>query len=278
MMWVARFCRIPVVINVMHEIRTMASINRKLLIASLARKNILFAGVSNAVRDDMRKSLSFIPKERIVTLYNVMDMDLTEPQLLTKEEARAALHLSKDAFVFACIARLARNKDHKSMIEAFAQIKPHCPQAKLILIGDGELETTLKQQVQACGLTNDIIFTGFVAGAQRYMKAFDCFVLSSIHEAFGRVLIEAMLAKLPIIATRVNGIPEVVSNAGILIEPKDSAALAKNMQHLYGLTQEERASMGQFAYHHVQQHFSIPVFQKHFWQAVHDNAVYSIAQ
>ena len=83
-----------------------------------------------------------------------------------------------------------------------------------------------------------------MTGGYRYMQAFDCFILSSIQEAFGRVLLEAMIAKLPIIATRVHGIPEVVGEAGILIKPGDTAAFTNAMKQVYVLSEQERREQG----------------------------------
>lgn len=265
MMWVAQFCKIPALFFVMHELRTMSAISRKLVIAALSRKNMIFAGVSNAVRDDMRKDLSFISNDRIITLYNVIDVDLVEPQLLSREDARKALGLSEHDFIFGNLARLVPNKDQKSLIDAFSSIKPECPNTKLIILGTGLLEDELKQQVQAKQLDNDVIFTGFVSNGFRYMKAFDCFVLSSTQEAFGRVLIEAMIAKIPIIATRVNGIPEVMGNVGTLVNPRDSAMFAQAMKNVYNTTASARHEIGNECYQHAVEHFSIPTFYKQFW-------------
>ncbi|MBV9575727.1 MAG: glycosyltransferase, partial [Gammaproteobacteria bacterium] len=267
MLWVAQFCKIPLIINVMHELKALASLHRRGLIRFLARKNVLFAGVSNAVRDDMRKSLHSFPSERVITLYNTIDIHATEPLLLSRENARKALNLPQEAIVFGNIARLAHNKDQKSLLQAFSQIKTQCPAAKLVLIGDGKLEQTLKQQAEAYGLQQDILFTGFLPNGVRYMRAFDCFVLSSIQEAFGRVLIEAMIAKCPIIATRVNGIPEVMGETGLLVAPHEPSELAAALQHIYSLSAAQRENMGQIAYQRVTQHFSIPVFEQQFWQA-----------
>ena len=266
MMWVAQFYKIPALIFVMHELRTMSSLNRQLFIACLARKNMVYAGVSNAVRDDMRKNLWGIPKERITTLYNMIDVDTTEPALLPRDEARKALGFTDNDFVFGNIARLAPNKDQESLIHAFSLIKPYCPNIKLIIIGDGELESRLKEKVQAYGLSEDIIFTGFLSGGFRYMKAFDCFTLSSIQEAFGRVLLEAMISKLPIITTRVHGIPEVVGDTGVLIKAKDAVAFASAMKQIYTLSPEERHQLGEKAYQRATTHFSIPKFNEQFWQ------------
>lgn len=266
MMAVNQFCRIPALICVMHELKTMTSIGRQAIVRFLARQNTIFAGVSNAVRDDLRKSLSFMPAERVVTLYNCIDIEMTEPKLLSRTEAREALKLPADAFVFGTIGRLAVNKDQTSLIHAYSLIKPYCPNSKLIIIGDGTLEEQLKQQVRASNLINDVIFTGFLPNGFQYMKAFDSFVLPSIQEAFGRVLIEAMIAKLPIIASAVNGIPEVVADAGVLAKPKDPIGLAHEMKTLYQMTPTDRGKMGDKAYHHVASHYAIAAFEKQFWQ------------
>jgi len=266
MMWVSTFCKIPLLISVMHELHTMTSLHRQLLIACLARKNMVFAGVSNAVRDDMRKNLWCLPKDRIVTLYNTIDVDLTEPQLLSRDEARETLRLPADAFIFGTIGRLVHNKDQQSLIHAFSRIKPYCKKAKLIIIGSGHLESPLKQQAASYNLSDEIIFTGFLSSGFRYMKAFDCFVLPSIQEAFGRVLLEAMIAKLPIIATCVHGIPEVVADIGTLIKPRDVAGIALAMQKIYALPPEDREKSGDKAYQHALNNFSIPTFHEQFWQ------------
>lgn len=266
MMWVAKFYKIPLVISVMHELRTMTSMGRKLLIAGIASKNVSFAGVSNAVRDDMRKSLWFIPKNRIVTLYNMIDVEMSEPQLFSRIEAREQLQLAQDDFIFGNLGRLVKNKDHVTLIKAFAEIKPHCANAKLLILGSGELESSLKQLVDSLNLGNDVIFTGFIKNGFRYMKAFDCFVLSSIQEAFGRVLLEAMIAKLPVIATRVHGIPEVMGNMGQLIEARDIEGLGKAMQDVYGSSADIRAKQGENAYQYVVNTYSIPVFREQFWR------------
>jgi glycosyltransferase involved in cell wall biosynthesis len=250
----------------MHELDTMSSIGRRAIIACLARKNMIFAGVSNAVRDDMRKDLWFIPKERIVTLYNCIDIDAAEPALLTRSEARRQLGLSDHDFIIGNIARLAPNKDHESLIQAFALLQKECAHAKLVIIGDGELEQPLTALVKSLSLESSVIFTGFLPNGFRYMPAFDCFALSSTQEAFGRVLIEAMIAKLPIVATRVHGIPEVLGDIGVMIQPRDVHNLAITFKHIYALEPEERKQFGHLAYQHVTKHFSIPSFQHVFWK------------
>lgn len=266
MLWVAQFLKIPAIFFVMHELGTMRSRARQFLLAALRRKNMIFAGVSDSVRDDMRKDLWGIPNERITTLYNMVDFDLFEPQLLSRAGAREALHLPHSAFLFGNIGRLVVNKDHHSLILAFAKIQPFCLDAKLVIIGSGELEPMLRAQVNAMGLNDAVIFTGFVSGAFRYMKALDCFLLTSVQEAFGRVLLEAMIAKVPIIASQTHGIPEVIGGVGTLVSPKNSLGFAQAMQRCYEASHEERARQGQACYEHALSNFSIPKFHEQFWQ------------
>lgn len=266
MLWVGMMHRIPALICVMHELGTMSSFGRKLLMGALWRKTVYFAGVSNAVRDDLRRALLRIPEQNIVTLYNVIDADLTEPEIMPRQEARAALNLAEDDFVFGNIGRLARNKDQTTLIHAFTLIKPYCPKAKLIIMGDGDLEPRLVQQIQDNGLSESVVLTGFMPNAVRYIRAFDCFVLSSIQEAFGRVLIEAMLARCPIIATAVNGVPEVMGNTGTLIPARDATVMAKELKQIYDATPAKREAIADLAYQHMQANFSIPAFQRQFWQ------------
>jgi glycosyltransferase involved in cell wall biosynthesis len=260
MLWVAKFCQIPQLISVMHELGTLRHIMRRLLIALLAPKNMIISGVSNAVRNDLRQDIWGIPPGRVLTLYNMIDVDHMLLHLYERAEARAKLGLLENAFIFGNLGRLAVNKDQKTLIEAFARIKLLCPDAKLAILGDGQLESQLKQQVIDLSLTSDVIFLGFVKDGSFYMKAFDAYVSSSIQEAFGRVLLEAMVAKVPTIATRVHGMPEVLGDTGVIVEPRQPEQLAQAMMNAYQLSAAERMEWGEKEFRRVTQEFSIPRF------------------
>ncbi|HSW69850.1 MAG TPA: glycosyltransferase [Gammaproteobacteria bacterium] len=261
MLWVAQFCQIPVSIFVLHAMKTMNFLNRKLLIAALARKNMYFAGVSNAVRDDLRKHLWRIPKERIITLYNCIDTMQSEKNLMLRTQARKKLNIPENALVMGTIGRLAPEKDQKNIIYAFARTKQQFFHAKLLIIGDGPLEKNLKALTEKLNLQNDVIFTGFIPEAQRYLKAFDIFILASTKEAFGRVLLEAMIAKVPVIGTRINGIPEVIGNAGLIVEARDANQLALGMIQIA----KQNSDWGEKGYERVKTTFSTDKFNEDFW-------------
>jgi glycosyltransferase involved in cell wall biosynthesis len=265
MLIIAQFCRFQVLLFVMHAFGTMTSLSRRILIALLVKKNMLFAAVSSAARDDMRKDMLGIDKERIITLYNIIDHALFEKQILSRAQARQELQLLEKTFIFGHIGRLVIEKDQASLIRAFSLIKPQCPNAKLVIIGDGKIEHELRQLTEELQLSQDIIFTGFIADGFRYMKAFDTFVLTSTEEAFGRVSLEAMVAKIPLIATNISGIPEVVGDSGFLVEPAAPQKLAAAMLRVYEFSQTERDSWGEKGYQNMLRHFSIEPFSHFFW-------------
>ncbi len=266
MLFISKICRIPALFFVMSDMKTFRSIRRKLTFALFAGKNITLAGVSNSVRDDIRKDTFLIPKERIITLYNMMDVEETLPLMIPREDARKELGVSSNDFVFGILARLAEAKDHHTLIKGFALAKPYCPNAKLVIMGDGVLKEKIQHQIESLHLQNDVVLTGYLDNAPYLLQAFDVFVLTSIREAFGRVLLESMIAKVPIIATNTNGIPEVLGDTGCLIEAKNPEALAMMMKKFYDMPKENLVQEGEKAYQRLIDHFStIPSFKKTFF-------------
>jgi glycosyltransferase involved in cell wall biosynthesis len=266
MLLISKFHKIPALFSVMHELGTIKNLARKIFFALFAPKNMIFAGVSDAVRNDMRRDIWRVPQAQVVTLHNHIDIKSTESQQLSRHDARQALHLSADAFIFGQLGRLVKNKDQSTLIKAFALIKSQCPNAKLVIAGRGQLENTLKQLIRTLGLQNDVILTGFVEKGFQYLKAFDVYISSSVQEAFGRVLLEAMIARIPIIATQVDGVPEVIGDAGVLIAAKNPEALATVMLKAYQTAREELELSGKKAYERALNCFSVQQFNENFWR------------
>lgn len=267
LLFVARFCQIKHLIFVMHELHTFKARGRQWLFSRLFKSNMFLAGVSHAVRDDLRKSLPNIPTKQIQTLYNALAIDDLLSSLLPKITARECLHLAQNAFLFCNMARLHPNKDQFTLLQAFSLIKKNTnikKSCQLVLIGTGEEETALKQLAHDLHITDDVLFLGYLSQGSQYLQAFDAFVLSSKQEAFGRVLLEAMSAALPIIATDAHGIPEVVGNAGIIVPRQNSVRLAEAMQTIIAMDKHGREQLGQRGKERVQDQFSIAAFQKNF--------------
>lgn len=217
------------IISVHHNYNDYSKWSRRLLVNHY-KNRILMLGVSNAVRDDLRRDLKAWPKDRIQTLYNHIDVAATQAQMLSKDAARASLKLPSNVFIIGNVGRLHYDKDQATLIKAFSKAKPKLPaDCLLVMMGAGPLEHDLKDLVASLGLTPNVVFTGNIPNAKQYFKAFDLFVLSSDNEPFGMVLLEAMAAELPIICSDCGGGAEVVKGVGELFEFANSEDLAVKM-------------------------------------------------
>ena len=230
------------------------------------QKRIFLLGVSNAVRDDMRRHLPKFPEERIQTLYNRIDAEGAKKRLLSREQARDELGIAQDAFVIANVGRLHPDKDQATLLRAFARINTQIKNSLLIIVGEGKLQQQLQQQAIITGMDEQVIFPGKLLEACRYYRAFDCFVLSSDHEPFGMVLLEAMAAEVPIIASECGGAPEVTGETGWLFDLGDDRMLADRIKTVHALSAEQKESVKQAMASRLDEYFSDNAVYNDFWQ------------
>ena len=257
--------RLPV-IGVHHAFGDYQRRSRKLF-AHLARWRLSLLGVSDAVRDDLRKSLPKWPTGRIQTLYNRIDVDQLQASLLSREHAREALGLSPDAWVVGNVGRLHPDKDQATLLRGFAQALPNLPEnSQLVILGKGRLEQDLKELAMELGIGAHVRLPGQVAQASRYFKAFDVFALSSDHEPFGMVLLEAMAAGVPLAATSCGGAKEVVEGVGVLFALGDDASLAQALTHLSTLDAEQRQACADLMLQRLRERFCDAAVRDVFWR------------
>lgn len=198
------------------------------LFANLYRKRLALLGVSNAVRDDIRACLPGWPGERIETLYNRIDVEAVQADQVSRERAREFLGLPCDAWVVGNVGRLHPDKDQATLIRGFALALPQLPPDSLLAImGSGRLEAQLKALAAELRVSQAVRFLGQVPNGRRYFKAFDVFALTSDHEPFGMVLLEAMAAGVPVLATDCGGAPEVVGKPSALFPMGDAECFAR---------------------------------------------------
>lgn len=192
------------------------------------RQRLLLLGVSNAVRNEIRSCLPTWPESRIQTLYNRIDADALRGQLVTRAQARELLGISQDAYVIGNAGRLHPDKDQATLIKGFALALSQLPDSALLAImGAGRLEGELKKLSLELGVPSKVLFLGQVPEGKRYFRAFDVFALTSDHEPFGMVLLEAMAARLPVVCSDCGGGAEVVLGYGDTFPLGDANALAK---------------------------------------------------
>lgn len=202
-------------------------------------------------------------KGKISTVHNGIDLEAFERPLRTfsrqnRDKLREELfQAANDEFVILSIAELHPRKGLKYLIEAFKQVEESQPKTKLVIVGEGPERKTLEKLIKKLELEGTVILAGQQKEIPQILKSANLFVLPSVKEAFGLVLLEAMTAQTPIIATRVGGIPEIVEDgkSGELVEPADYNALAEKIRTVM----ENNALMQKLAYmaHHRVKTFDV---------------------
>ncbi|TSA45461.1 glycosyltransferase family 1 protein [bacterium] len=172
------------------------------------------------------------PPEKLITIHNGVDWDKIE--YLPQNRARAALQLEPDKFIIGTVANFYRTKGLPYLISAARELVTDYPETQFFIVGDGTERSKLLSQIKSSGLENSVLLVNPQENVRQFLKAFDLFVLPSVKEGFPYVILEAMAAGLPIVATKTGGIPEAIRNGqdGLLVEPKNPAALASAISKL----------------------------------------------
>jgi glycosyltransferase involved in cell wall biosynthesis len=156
------------------------------------------------------------------------------------------------------VGRLEARKGQRYLIEAWATVQRRCPSARLVLLGEGPDRPQLERQVEGLGLHPSVSFRGFENRVADHLDVADTLVHPSLTEGMPNVVLEAMAAGRPVVATRVGGVPELVTDgeSGLLVPPRDPAALA---QALVRLLQEQAlaTTLGRNAERRARERFSV---------------------
>jgi len=196
--------------------------------------------------------------EQSVVIVNGVDIQETERALLDSPIRRESLGLTAADFVIGCISRFDRVKRMELLVDVLGRLRTRLPRLVLILVGDGGEQSRIRELVRAAGLSERVIFTGFVDDPQRIHASLDLYVAASRKEGLPLSVLEAMAAGLAVVATDVPGHRDVVvsGETGLLVVPDDAAALAEAVAAL--LTDPaSRKSLGQAGRERVRHEFGI---------------------
>jgi glycosyltransferase involved in cell wall biosynthesis len=204
---------------------------RKLVNPWIAR----IPGARYAVCEELRGFLiqEGFPADRIGVIYNGISLG-PEPSGDDRAAARELLGVAPDRFVIGTVARLDPVKDHATLLRAFSRIRSRHPEALLVLVGDGDERVKLEAIAQQEDIGAHLRFLGNRDDARRLLPGLDLYVNCSRYEGVSLTIVEAMAARLPVIATEVGGTPEVVEpgRTGVLVPPGDADALADGLTSL----------------------------------------------
>ena len=200
------------------------------------------AAISSAVRDALVQS--GINARKIDVVPSGID-PAPARDAARRAELRAGLGCSEEEVVGINVSALAAGKGHHDLMRGAAIALLRAPRLRLWIAGEGPLEEALRAERRSLGLEQEVQLLGFRADIMSLLHGADFFCLPTLHEGLGSSILEAMSAGLPVIATRVGGIPEIVEDGrtGILVRPSDPGALADAMVEM-ATRPELREAMG----------------------------------
>ncbi len=181
-----------------------------------------------AVSSDIEEVLGRIyDVDRVVCIHNGIDLE-TVRVTIQKADKRKEWNIDDKAIVIGTVGRLVPVKGHAILLEAFRILSQFYQNVILIFVGEGPLRVQLEAEASRMGLGKSVIFSGHQEQSYDFINMMDVFVLPSLHEGIPMVLLEAFALSRPVIASRVGGIPEVVSHgySGVLVSPTSADELA----------------------------------------------------
>ena len=211
----------------------------------VARPACRIVTISDAVKNYMADQLG-LPAAKLITIhYGIDPSPFQDVSSQAVHALRGAWGIPPQAWVIGTVARFVPQKALHVLLQGYADYRASASKpSRLVLVGRGALESELKVEAQRLGIASDIVWAGYREDIPVVMRAFDCFALTSIYEGFGLVLIEAMAAGRPVIATAVSAIPEVVhgEKTGLLVPVNEPTSLAAAFSRLEN--EAERNQMG----------------------------------
>lgn len=235
-------------VNILHTVHSMpirectgaARILRKYLYKT---KSIIPVAISDMIAKQTSE-LYNLPSDFIETIYNPVDIQKFQDN---------KGYINKKYITFVNVARFTAIKNQTILVDAFYRVQKELPNTLLVFVGDGELRIQVEEKVRKLHLEEYVSFTGIISDVSDILAQSDIFVLPSAYEGLPLTILEAMAAGLPIIASSVGGIPDIVKDNGILIEPGNREELALAMIEL-AKSSENRKKMSEIAKNEVKKY------------------------
>ena len=225
-----RLCSGPAVISVEHashgEHDTLRVSPRHILAYRWALKHVdRVVAVSEEIRDTVVR-IRKVPPRKVITIPNGIEILPVPPGL--REKTRTELGVELDQPILGIVGRLDEVKGHRVLFDAMTRVRYRFPDVVCLVVGDGPIRNDLEAEIRRLGLDRAVRFLGFRKDMQSLYAAMDALVMPSITEGLPITLLEAMAAGKTVVASRVGGIPEVVTDeeTGLLVPSRDAEVLA----------------------------------------------------
>jgi len=196
--------------------------------------------------------------EKFATIHSGIDLAHFRSVRVDPAVKRKELGLPPDGPIVGTVGRLVPIKGLEWLLKAAPRILAEFPEACFVIIGDGPMLGELRELTSQLGIGLQVVFGGAREDVPECLAAFDLFVLPSLNEGMGRVLLEAMAVGCPVVATRVGGIPDIVADGttGLLVPPRNDRALAEAILTLLR-DRARRVTYGEAARRHVDGRFDV---------------------
>lgn len=184
--------------------------------------------VSPNLRREIGEVYRIAPPHKVALVVPGYDLSALRDVRRPSGDFRARFGIPAEALLVGMVGRLVPIKHHALFLDAMAQVARAVPQARFAIIGDGELRAELEAQAQALGMAESVIFTGWQSDLAAIYGALDCLVLCSKNEGLPSAVIEALVTGVPVVATAVGGVVDMLADGrGALVPPNDARALAE---------------------------------------------------
>jgi len=232
----------------------------KIIISTLHWMTVLLSHKTITVSESVKEQI--VHKPFIKNKLHVIHLGVRPFEMKQREDARSfiinkiGIEIPTESFWVGVIAELHPVKGILYALDAIALLREQYPNLYLIIIGEGDQRSAIEKQIIKRRLQENVFLTGFIDDAKSLMKAFDVCMVPSLSEAFGYTLVEAGHGEVPVIATHVGGIPEVIDDAGILVPSKNSRKLAEGLESLI-MSKTLRSKLGCSLHQRVLSEFTV---------------------
>jgi glycosyltransferase involved in cell wall biosynthesis len=238
----AHLARVPCIIYTAHGYTVHAAQPRlvqafyRVLDNWIGKRTHLFISVTERVKNAIIELGSARP-DNSISVYNGIDFTRFAPERISPAriaEQRDAWGCHPDTIVIGCASRLVPDKGLDVLLDAFARVAPHAPEALLVIAGDGPLHAALQHQADMLGVAARVRFIGWQEDMPALMAAFDLFCLPTMREGFGYVFLEAQAMGVPVVATAIEPLTETMAQGetALLVAPHDGTHLADALTRL----------------------------------------------
>jgi glycosyltransferase involved in cell wall biosynthesis len=239
---------VPIIVSTVPSFTFLRSKKHQLRYKVLSLFFDTFIPISEAISQYMIKNCKITSRKVTVVHPGFLDKFSNPNDEEETKGLRKEFGLTGTDIVIGTVARLDPRKGYNYLLESAAKISKIYPRVRFIFAGVGELKAELEELVKKLDISEKIIFAGNVKSIPDFLGLLDIFVLPSLDEGFGIVVLEAMTAGLPVVASKVGGIPEIINEneTGFLVEPANPEALAQAIIKLID-DKELRVRMGDLA-------------------------------